>query len=135
MSNIRTATAQDGAAVAAIYNYFVTSTVVTFEEDPLSFDAMADRISTITANYPWILAEEDGAIIGYAYASRFDIRAAYRRSVETTVYVEPGHNRRGIGSKLYRALLDDLMVRETHCAIAGHVRLPSVLLTQKLACG
>ncbi|MGI9259125.1 MAG: GNAT family N-acetyltransferase [Gammaproteobacteria bacterium] len=133
MSNIRTATTQDGGAVAAIYNHFVTSTVVTFEEDPLSVDAMADRISTITANFPWIVAEEDDAIIGYAYASRFDVRAAYGRSVETTVYVEPGHSGRGIGSKLYRALLDDLMVRETHCAIAK-IALPndsSVALHEK----
>jgi phosphinothricin acetyltransferase len=133
MNKLRTATAQDGEAVAAIYNYFVTNTVVTFEEDPLSVNAIADRISSVTANYPWIVAEEDNTIVGYAYALRFDIRTAYRGSVETTVYVDPGHSRRGIGSKLYRALLEELIVRETHCAIA-RIALPndpSVALHEK----
>ena len=76
MNKIRSATAQDGEAVAAIYNHFVTNTVATFETDPLSVDAMADRISTIVSDYPWLVAEEDDEVLGYAYASRFDARSA-----------------------------------------------------------
>jgi len=133
MNKIRSATAQDGEAVAAIYNHFVTNTVATFETDPLSVDAMADRISTIASDYPWLVAEEDDEILGYAYASRFDARSAYGHSVETTIYVDAGCIGRGIGSKLYRALLDDLTLRETHCAIAK-IALPndpSVALHEK----
>ncbi len=133
MSSIRNASTRDAAAIAGIYNPFVSNSVVTFEEEPLSVDAMAERISTVTAGYPWVVAEKDSAIVGYAYASRFDVRAAYRYSVETTVYVDPAHAGRGTGSKLYRALLDDLILRETRCAIA-RIALPndqSVALHEK----
>ena len=134
MSFVRTVLTEDAGAVAAIYNPFVSSTVVTFEEEPLSINEMAERIASIAAIYPWIVAEEeDGTIVGYAYASRFDARAAYRHSVETTVYVDSAHSGRGIGTKLYRALLGELIAREAHCAIAK-IALPndpSVALHEK----
>ena len=133
MNMIRTASIQDAEAVAAIYNPFVTTTVVTFEEEPLSVEAMAERISAVIQYYPWIVAEQDDSIAGYAYASRFDVRAAYRHSVETTVYVDPAYGGRGIGSRLYRALLDELLGRQTHSAIA-RIALPndrSVALHEK----
>ncbi len=130
---IRTASTQDAEAVAAIYNPFVLNTVVTFEEEPLSVNAMAERITSTMKRNPWIVAVEDDAIVGFAYAARFEVRAAYRHSVETTVYVDSAHSGRGHGSKLYRALLDDLIVREKHCAIAK-IALPndpSVALHEK----
>lgn len=98
---IRPATPSDAAALAAIYNPYVTGTIVSFETDPVSADAMASRIQRIQEAYPWYVSEEDGAILGYAYASQWKSRSAYQLSVETTVYVAADQHRRGVGVSLY----------------------------------
>ncbi len=130
---IRPATTGDAGEIAAFYNHYVENTVITFEEESISTAEMAARITLVTSTNPCLVSEEQGSITGYAYASPFDSRAAYRHSVETTVYLSPEHVGRGLGSKLYRALLDDLLGREIHCAI-GRIALPndpSVALHEK----
>jgi phosphinothricin acetyltransferase len=131
---IRAATAADAAANAAIYNYYIENTAVTFEEDPLVVADMAQRIATITADYPWLVFERAARVLGYAYASRFHARSAYRFTVETTVYVAHDAHRGGIGSALYGVLLDRLRAQKLHSAL-GVIALPneaSVRLHEKL---
>jgi phosphinothricin acetyltransferase len=131
---IRPATPADGASLARIYNYYVTTTVVTFEEDPIAPSEMARRVEDVgSASLPWLLAEQAGNVLGYAYASKWKGRCAYRFSVETTVYLDPLHMRRGLGSLLYNSLLPILMVGGIHAAIGG-IALPnegSVALHEK----
>lgn len=108
---IRPATAADAAAIAAIYAYYVDETAITFEEVAPDAAEMAARIARVTAGHPWLVAEEeagDGAILGYAYGAPMHARAAYRWSVETTVYLAADRRGRGIGRALYADLLDRL---------------------------
>jgi phosphinothricin acetyltransferase len=131
---IRPATPADAPAICRIYNPYVTGTVVTFETAPVAPETMAARIRKVTAGHPWLAWEEDGDLLGYAYASPWKEREAYRFSVETTVYVAGDARGRGIGTGLYRALLPALRDRGFHTALAG-IALPnpaSVALHEKL---
>jgi phosphinothricin acetyltransferase len=116
---IRAATVADAAAICAIYNHYVLNTSVTFEEAAVPHDEMARRIGEVTGNLCWYVHDVDGEIAGYAYASPWRARCAYRLSVESTVYVSQSHARRGIGSQLYRVLLDDLRARGIHVILGG----------------
>ena len=132
---IRPASSADAAAIASIYNHYVAHTVITFEEEAVPAQAMAARISAILAeDLPWLVAEEAGELIGYAYASRWKLRSAYRHSVETTIYLNNGCAGRGVGKVLYSALLDVLRTKDIHTAIGG-AALPnaaSVALHERL---
>jgi L-amino acid N-acyltransferase YncA len=131
---IRTATVADAAAIADIYNRYVRETVITFEETPVPTDEMARRIADVGARYPWLVFEYDGAVVGWAYATEWKTRSAYRFSVETTVYLADSHRGRGTGTALYEALIAELKARKLHTAI-GVIALPnpsSVALHEKL---
>ena len=121
---IRLATCDDAAQIAAIYNHYVTGTVITFEEESVSESEMMKRISQGPSYCPWLAAEIDGAVVGYAYAAPWNVRAGYRKSVETTVYVAPDHRREGLGIELYRSLISSLRPRGLHCAL-GVIALPN----------
>jgi len=124
-TTVRAATHADAGAVAAIYNHYVLQTVVTFEEEPVTSDEMSRRIDEVrAASLPWFVAERAGAIAGYAYASRWKARSAYRFSSEVTVYLAPEQGRRGIGSALYAELLSALRASGVHAAIGG-IALPN----------
>ncbi len=130
---IRTAAKADAAAICAIYNHYIASSDATFDEAPVAVDDMARRIATVTAAWPWLVAEVGGAIIGYAYASQWKPRSGYRHTVESTVYLDPVCFARGTGSTLYEALFEALQTRGVHCVIAG-IALPnpaSVALHEK----
>lgn len=117
---IRPANTGDSARICAIYNDFVSNTTITFEETPVTNAEMAERIANVHSDcLPWLVAVVDGILIGYAYASKWRARAAYRHSVESTVYLAPDAQGRRIGERLYRALLDDLRIRGLHTVIAG----------------
>ena len=123
---LRAALATDGPAIARLYNHFVTHTTVSFEEVPVTDAVMAARIAEVqSVPLPWLLAECDGALVGYAYATRWRVRSAYRYAVEVSVYVDPAYSRRGIGSRLYAALFAELRGLGMHTAIGGIV-LPNV---------
>ena len=103
---IRPALATDAAAIARIYNYYIENTVITFEEEPVSPEVMATRMAAVeAADLPWLVAELEGAVAGYAYASKWKVRSAYRYAVETTIYLERGREGQGIGKRLYAELL------------------------------
>lgn len=131
---IRSCQPADAMAVADIYNHYVANTVVTFEETPVAVAEMARRIDELARRWPWVVFEEHGVIKGYAYATDWRARSAYRFSVETTVYVGASHQRRGIGAQLYGALLAKLRECGAHSAVGG-IALPnpaSVALHEKL---
>jgi L-amino acid N-acyltransferase YncA len=131
---IRPATPADADAIGAIYNPYVTGTVITFEETPVAAAEMAARIATLTGTHPWLVHEDAGQIQGYAYAGPWRTRAAYRHAVETTVYLDAAQSGRGLGSALYDALLAQLRHRGFHCAMGG-IALPnpaSVALHEKM---
>jgi phosphinothricin acetyltransferase len=121
---IRAATSIDAAAIAGIYNYYLREMVITFEETPVSDDEVARRIEDVVARYPWLVAEQDGAVVGWAYATEWKTRSAYRLSVETAVYVAPTHHGRGIGTALYAPLIVELKARRLHSAVGG-IALPN----------
>ena len=116
---IRPASPSDAAAVAAIYNHYVATTTISFEEEDLTVAEMAQRIADVGAKLPWLVFEQDGAVLGYAYATPWRVRSAYRLSVESTVYVAPGHGGKGIGSALYRSLIGALREGGLQVVIGG----------------
>lgn len=116
---IRPATPDDASAIVDIYNHYVNTTVISFEERPVTPEEMAGRIREVTAILPWYVHEDQGRVIGYAYATRWRVRSAYRYAAETSVYLAPGQGGKGIGSALYKALLAELRAREIHMAIGG----------------
>jgi len=123
---IRSVAKEDAASIADIYNYYVTDTVITFETQAITAEDMLQRITKIQSdNLPWLVAEDNnGKVIGYAYASKWRERFAYRFSVEVTVYLAPNSSGKGIGTKLYQALFAQLEQRSIHSVIGG-ITLPN----------
>lgn len=125
----------DAVSMAEIYNHYISGTAVTFETETISSKNMLDRIVKIQSDdLPWLVAEDgQGKLIGYAYASKWRERFAYRFSVEVTVYLSPSSAGGGIGSRLYTALFSELKHRSIHSVIGG-ITLPnqaSVALHEK----
>ena len=123
--NIRQVKLSDSAQVAEIYNYYIQNTHHTFETEPLSADEMEKRISETIENYPYLVAEEeDGDILGYAFASQFRLREAYEFSAEVSIYVRNEAKQRKIGTQLYVRLFDELAETDVHAIVAG-IALPN----------
>jgi phosphinothricin acetyltransferase len=121
----RAASAADSEALARIYNHYVRDSIITFEEIEVSAQEMADRVAKIAGlSLPWLVAEAEGAVIGYAYAGKWKERSAYRFAVESTVYLDPRSTGRGAGSALYRELLTRLRATPAHTVVGG-VALPN----------
>jgi phosphinothricin acetyltransferase len=122
---VRSARPEDAVQVSQIYNHYIETSTITFEEEPVAESEMAVRIREIQSqSYPWLSATTGTDILGYAYAGKWKVRAAYRHSSEITVYVRPGEERGGIGSALYEQLLPILKAAGVHAAIGG-VALPN----------
>ena len=119
---IRTATPDDAAALLQIYRPYVEETAITFEVETPSLEEFRNRIVRTMQKYPWIVLEdENGTIIGYAYANTFKGRAAYNWSVETSIYLDRDCRGRGLGHTLYDALEDILRrmnIRNLNACIA-----------------
>jgi phosphinothricin acetyltransferase len=132
---IRPATTADAAALCTIYNHYVLETTITFEEAAVTPAEMGNRVrETVDSSLPWLVWEELASIQGFAYASKWKGRCAYRHSAEATVYLEPKSTSRGVGSRLYQALLTDLRQRSFHAVIGG-IALPneaSIALHERL---
>jgi L-amino acid N-acyltransferase YncA len=133
--SIRPATLDDAAAICAIYNPYIANTTISFEEHAVAPPDMAQRIADVgAAGLPWLVAEQDGRLVGYAYATRWRVRPAYRTSVESSVYLAGDMGGCGLGTMLYRALLDVLRGLDVHMVIGG-IAQPneaSVALHEKL---
>jgi len=133
-ASVRDARAGDGAALARIYNPYIEGTIITFEEERVDAAEMDRRVHALqSAGMPWIVAELEGELVGYAYAAKWRERAAYRSSRESSVYLDPARAARGLGSQLYADLLERLRVERVHAVIGG-ISLPnaaSVALHEK----
>ena len=131
---IRDATLTDAERIAEIYNYFIAETVVSFEEETLGAKQIAERIQDkVNAGFPWLVYERAGLVVGYAYAGPWHPRCAYRKSVETSIYLSHDIGGRGIGSQLYGELISRLRQLGFHTLIGG-IALPneaSVALHEK----
>lgn len=124
-THIRPVTPADAARICAIYNHYVTTTTVSFEEQAVTEPEMAQRIADVDAGgLPWLVLEVDGTLAGYAYATKWRVRPAYRYSVESSVYLDQAYAGRGLGKMLYGALLDRLRERNLHIVIGG-IALPN----------
>jgi phosphinothricin acetyltransferase len=118
--------------VCEIYNHYIKNTIITFEEEIITVKEIQNRIKQ-SGNLPWIVYEEDGKILGYAYAGQWKNRTAFKYSAEITVYLEPSHFGKGIGSELYSALILKLKETNKHSIIAA-ISLPnekSIILHEK----
>ena len=104
MITVRIAKAEDAPRILEIYAYYVENTAVSYEYDVPSLAEFTERIRNILVKYPYIVAEEDGRIVGYIYASRFAQRAAYGWAAGTSIYIDREYHRRGIGKLLYEKL-------------------------------
>lgn len=117
---IREAGKDDAAAIVAIYNHFIVNTAITFEEQAITDADMTQRIADVQdGDLPWLVAEQDGVVVGYAYATKWRVRHAYRFSVESTVYLAPALTGKGIGTLLYKALIERLGEQGYHLVIGG----------------
>lgn len=108
---IREATRSDTESMLAIYAPYIEQTAITFEYEVPTPDVFRQRIEKVQAKYPWIVAEDEGRIVGYAYASAFKERAAYQWSVETSIYVDHNVRRQGVGRRLHDVLEQRLMAQ------------------------
>ena len=117
---IRAARDEDAAQIAAIYMPYVTGSAISFETKPPGEAEMRERMHAYDGLYPWLVAttEDDDAVQGYAYASRFRDRAAYRYTVETSLYLGGGVQGQGVGRLLYAALIETLIAQDFTQAIA-----------------
>ncbi|MGN2250924.1 GNAT family N-acetyltransferase [Frateuria sp. GZRe14] len=120
---IRIAHPDDAVAIHAIYAPSVTHGVATFETVPPGVPAMRERIATRLAHYPWLVWESEGAVLAYAYASRFRDRAAYDWIAETSIYVREDAQRSGLARRLYGALLEAMCLQGINQAV-GVITLP-----------
>jgi L-amino acid N-acyltransferase YncA len=115
---------RDCAAVAAIYAPHVAGGVASLEERAPEPHEFSDRIRIVSRSHPWLVAEIDGQVVGYAYGSRHHDRAAYRWSADVTVYISTEHQRQGIGRALYGALFP-LLARQGVYEVCAGVTLPN----------
>jgi phosphinothricin acetyltransferase len=115
---------KDARAIREIYAPFCESTPVSFETQPPSVVQMRQRINKTLKSLPWLVCEQEGTVIGYAYASRHRDRAGYRWSVDVSVYVREGYRGQGIGRALYSSLFAILRLQGFHNILAG-ISLPN----------
>jgi phosphinothricin acetyltransferase len=120
---IRVASEADAAACHGIYAPVVENSAITFETELPGVEAMAGRIRARLANHPWLVWEEGGEVLAYAYAGRFRERAAYDWIAETSIYVHEKARRRGIARRLYGTLLDAMRLQGINQAV-GVITLP-----------
>jgi phosphinothricin acetyltransferase len=118
---IRASTPNDVRSIAEIYSYHVLKGTGSFEETPPSVEEIASRRESIVRHgMPWLVAELDGVVVGYAYAGPFRARAAYRFTLEDSVYISPDHQGHGIGRRLLERLIEE-------CRTAGYKQMLALI--------
>jgi phosphinothricin acetyltransferase len=131
---IRPARTEDAAGIIDIYNYYVKNTHHTFETEPIDVAEMESRIKEYGEEFPFLVAEEEGTIHGYAYATHFRTKHAYDYSAEVLIYVRNESKEKKIGTRLYVRLFDQLAETNIH-AIVASIALPndpSILFHERL---
>lgn len=132
---VRDVKSLDSDEIAAIYNPYILNTVITFEEIPVTPEGIRSRIDGVKAlALPYLVMEQNRRVIGYAYANQWRSRAAYRHTVETSIYLDQAFAGKGLGTILYKELLERLRRIDIHVVLGG-ITLPnpvSVGLHEKL---
>lgn len=121
---IRPVTTEDAKDILAIYSPYIENTVITFETEVPTIEEFTARIENIKSKYPYLVCETHGKVIGYAYASKHRERAAYKYSVDLSIYIDPDYQHKGIGKALYVRLFDALKPYDFYTAYAG-ITLPN----------
>lgn len=122
---IRNVKRSDAGRIAEIYNYYIKHTIITFEEETIDADEIERRIKSVQKkNYPYLVYENDGLLIGYAYLSNWRTRSAYDKTLETSIYLDINHIKKGIGTVLYRQLIEESRKINMHSLI-GVISLPN----------
>jgi L-amino acid N-acyltransferase YncA len=116
--------ARDAAGCAAVYEPYVTDTAISFELTPPAPDELAERIERTARTHPWLVAELDGEVVGFAYGSPHRERAAYRWAADVSVYLAARAQRRGIGRRLYETLFE-LLERQGVRTVCAGITLPN----------
>lgn len=114
---------KDIEQVTEIYNFYILNSIATFEMELIDAPEMLARIIKILNQHDFLVYEQKGKVMGYAYSSKWNDRAAYKQSVESTIYLDPELTGEGIGTQLYRSLLE-LLKDKYHTVIAG-ISLPN----------
>lgn len=137
MPRIRKASDADVAAITRIYGHYVSHSVATFELTPPLEVEMRARMEALRAKgYPYLVCEVNGELVGYAYASAYRPRPAYRFTVEDSIYLEPGHTGKGYGTMLLKALIGECKgrgFRQMVAIVGGAENTASIRLHEK--CG
>lgn len=115
---IREVRPEDTGSITAIYNEYVAHSVITFETEPVRKEEMRSRITGIVSHFPYFVYETEGKIAGYCYAHAWKERAAYRHTLETTVYLASEYQGKGIGKQLMQTLINECRHRGYHALIA-----------------
>lgn len=123
MMNVRVAREEDAEALLAIYAHYVKNTAITFEYEVPTVEEFRSRIRGTLANYPYLVAEEDGQIVGYVYAGRFRPRAAFQWAAETSVYIDEKHQWKGLGKRFYEKL-EEILQRQNVTNVYAVVAVP-----------
>ncbi len=122
---IRPANSADALQVSEIYNHYIATSHATFEIEPIEAGEMARRIDEVCGGgYPFLVCDDDGEVVGYAYGRQFRPRSAYGYSIEVSVYTKLGCERQNIGTMLYEKLFSEIKSRDFHVIIAG-ISLPN----------
>lgn len=115
---IRKVNATDAQAIAHIYNHYVLNTTISFETQAVTTAHMLHRITNISAQYPYLVYEHEGRVVGYCYAHLWKERVAYSQTLETTIYLHPDYCHRGIGKRLMQQLIEQCRAQGFHALIA-----------------
>ena len=121
---IRPVELSDCKSIADIYNFYIETTAITFEEIPITAAEMQNRVNGIRALFPYLVYEEDGEILGYAYVDAFHSRSAYRFTLEDSIYLRNGRQGKGMGRALLNELLNQVKKRGAH-SIMAKITLPN----------
>ena len=121
---VRKVEIEHAAQIAEIYNFYVLNSHSTFETDAVEIYQMQKRVEEVIENYPYFVAEENKKILGYAFASQYKSRCAYKNSAEVSVYVKNDLKQKGIGGMLYEQLFAEILQTEVHALVAG-IALPN----------
>jgi phosphinothricin acetyltransferase len=120
---IRKAKETDAHAIALIYNHYIVHSTTTFEEKEVNGQLILERLNK-SKKHPWWVYEQEGVVLGYAFSTKWKPRSAYRFTVESSVYVAPKQQQKGIGTLLYSKLINALK-KEGFRIILGRISLPN----------
>ena len=117
---IRNVKPGDVLDIALIYNYYIENSTITFETDCVSVEEMSERIADISEKYPYLVYEDEasGKVVGYCYVSSWKKKAAYQKTVESTIYIDKAFQGKGIGCALMKKLINELREKSFHAIIA-----------------